>query len=180
MKINKQNHKQVKIKLNTLKRSFLFFIYFSLLNEQVHKLRSSHPQVFLGKGVLKISGKFTGEYSPSEVRFQSSCMQRNFFSEHLFLRTPLDSSICKLNLVELANYFCIENEHYFQRKLRLRRADIFAFIHTYIYIYICIYMYIYIYCYIYRYIYIYIYIIYIYICIYIYIYIYILYMYIYD
>ena len=70
MKINKQNHEQVKIKLNTLKRSFLFFIYFSLLNEQVHKLRSSHPQVFLGKSVLKICSKFTGEHSPSEVQFQ--------------------------------------------------------------------------------------------------------------
>ena len=31
--------------------------------------RSSLPAVFLGKGVLKIYSKFTGEY-PFEVRFQ--------------------------------------------------------------------------------------------------------------
>ena len=82
----------------------------------------------------------------------------------------------KLNLVELGNEFCIENEHYFyifgkfkirdfprkcikcscgnpnipgvdQRKLR--RADILTFIYIYIYIFIYIYIYIYIYKYIY-------------------------------
>ena len=44
--------------------------------------RSSHPEVFLGKGVLKICSKFIGEYPcRSEI-----CA----FSEHLFLGTPLD------------------------------------------------------------------------------------------
>ena len=39
---------------------------------EIWKLRSSHPEVFLGKGVLKICRKFTGEH-PSELRFQQSC-----------------------------------------------------------------------------------------------------------
>ena len=54
--------------------------------------RSSHPEVFLEKGVLKICSKFTGE-DPcrSAISILAWVFSYNFgayFSEHLFLRTP--------------------------------------------------------------------------------------------
>ena len=65
--------------------------------------RSSHSEMFLGKGVLKICSKFTGEHpcrSAISIKLQSnfgmgvllqiSCI----FSEHLFLRTPLMGCFC--------------------------------------------------------------------------------------
>ena len=58
-------------------------------------IRSSHPEVFLGKGVLKICSKFTGEYpcrSVISINFatllitlQHGCSPVNFL--HIF-RTP--------------------------------------------------------------------------------------------
>ena len=52
-------------------------IWFNNLKLSKGSWRSSHPEVFLGKGVLKICCKFTGD-------LQICCI----FSEHLFLRTP--------------------------------------------------------------------------------------------
>ena len=38
MKINKQNHEQVKIKLNTLKKRFIFCLVLVTFKEQIDKL----------------------------------------------------------------------------------------------------------------------------------------------
>ena len=49
--------------------------------------RRSHPEVFLGKGVLKICSKFTGEHPcQSAISIKLLC---SIFSEHLFLATLL-------------------------------------------------------------------------------------------
>ena len=53
--------------------------------------RSSRPEVLLGKGVLKICSAFTGEHpcwSVVSIKLQKKncCL----FSEHIFLRAPLD------------------------------------------------------------------------------------------
>ena len=39
-----------------------YFILFKSYNRYYKKTRTSHPEVFLGKGVLKICSKFTGEH----------------------------------------------------------------------------------------------------------------------
>ena len=71
--------------------------------------RSSHPEVFLGKGLLEICSKFTGEHLCQiaisiklqsravaeqlfEIALRHGCSPVNLliFSEHLFLRIPLD------------------------------------------------------------------------------------------
>ena len=68
---------------------------------------SSLPEVFLGKGVLKICRKFTGE-KPMLSCF-ATLLKSNFgmgvllqicciFSEHFFVRTPLDGCFCYLSL----------------------------------------------------------------------------------
>ena len=65
--------------------------------------RSSHPEVSLGKGVLKICSKYTGEQpclSGISLKLQSSFIETHFgmgvllsncciFPEHLFLRARL-------------------------------------------------------------------------------------------
>ena len=63
--------------------------------------RSSLSEVFLGKGVLKICSKFTGEHPCRsaisvklhcnfiEIALRHWCSPVNFL-EHLFLRTPLE------------------------------------------------------------------------------------------
>ena len=64
------------------------------------KFRSSHSEVFLVKGVLKICSKFTGEHSCRSVishvgmgvLLEICCI----FSEHLLLRAPLNGCFCKL------------------------------------------------------------------------------------
>ena len=77
------------------------------------RTRSSHPEVFLGKGVLKICSKFTGEHPCRSVisatllksQFCSATLLKSYFgmgillkiycifSEHHFLRTPLDGCV---------------------------------------------------------------------------------------
>ena len=76
---------------------------------QFAKDRSSHPKVFLGKGVLKICSKFTGEHSCRSVisiKLQSNFIEitlrhgcapvnlRHIFW-YLFLRTSLGGWFCK-------------------------------------------------------------------------------------
>ena len=72
--------------------------------------RSSHPEVFLGKGVLKICSKFTGEHRCRsvisikllcnfiEIVFQYGCSLANFLHilEHLFIRTHRKCCFCRL------------------------------------------------------------------------------------
>ena len=67
------------------------------------RTRSSRPEVFLGKGFLRISNKFTGKHRCQSViliKLQShfikitlwhGCFPVNFciFLEHFFLKTPL-------------------------------------------------------------------------------------------
>ena len=49
------------------------------------RFRSSHPDVFLGKGVLKICSKFTGEHNFIEITLRHRCSPVNLL--HIF-RTP--------------------------------------------------------------------------------------------
>ena len=58
------------------------------------KARSSHPGVFLGKGILKICSKFTGEHSCRKVilirNFTEIALRHRWFSVNLLniFRTP--------------------------------------------------------------------------------------------
>ena len=58
-------------------------------------LEKGHPEVFLGKVVLKICSKFTGEHPcGSAIWHGCSPVIWCMFSDHLFLRTPLDGCFC--------------------------------------------------------------------------------------
>ena len=63
---------------------------------QRKKSRSSHPEVFLGKGILKKCSKFTGEH-PAEW-----CSPVNLLhiSEHFFLKTSIEGCFSKLHQSE--------------------------------------------------------------------------------
>ena len=58
------------------------------IKEILHVFRSSPPEVFLEKGVLKICSKFTGEHLCRSAKIY--CI----FSEHLFVRTSLEGCLC--------------------------------------------------------------------------------------
>ena len=88
---------------------------FSILTE----IRSSHPEVFLGKGVLKIYSKFTGEHPCRsaisiklfcnfiEITFRHGCSPVNL--QHIF-RTPFlndTSGTLLLRNVIIMNYFLL-------------------------------------------------------------------------
>ena len=95
-----------------LLRMYIFKITFFLGHLELifSYIRSSHSELFLGKGVLKISNKFTGEHpcrSAISIKLQSNfieialrhgCSPENLLHifKHLFLRTPLDGPICCL------------------------------------------------------------------------------------
>ena len=57
------------------------------------QFRSSPPEEFLRKGVLKICSKFTGQHP---CRSAISIKLLSMFSENLFLRTALDGCFCIL------------------------------------------------------------------------------------
>ena len=72
--------------------------------------RSSPPKLFLGKGVVKICYKFTGEHPCRSaismklcnfieitLRHECSPVKRCIFLEHLFVRTHLEGCSCCLN-----------------------------------------------------------------------------------
>ena len=72
--------------------------------------RSSPPKLFLGKGVVKICYKFTGEHPCRSaismklcnfieitLRHECSPVKRCIFLEHLFVRTLLEGCSCCLN-----------------------------------------------------------------------------------
>ena len=82
-------------------------------------IRSSHPEVFLGKGVLKICSKFTGEHPCRsaisikllcnfiEITFRHGCSPVNL--QHIF-RTPFlkdTSGTLLLRNVIIMNYFLL-------------------------------------------------------------------------
>ena len=85
-----------------------------MFSRMFQKTKSSHPEVFLGEGVLQIYTKFTGEHpcqSVISIKMQSnfieitirqwvfSCKICCLFSEYLFLRTPLEGCFWKTFLV---------------------------------------------------------------------------------
>ena len=78
--------------------------------------RSSHPVVFLGKGVLEIYCKFTGEHPKLQLYWkQKATLLKSHigigvllqvfctFSEHLFLITPLDGCFCNMKKWTMLN-----------------------------------------------------------------------------
>ena len=88
--------------------------------------RSSHPEVFLGKGVLKLCGKFTGE-NPCrsvismklqsnfiEITLQPGCVPVNF--THIFRTTFLKNASGRLILYQeiLAQMFSCKFREIFQ------------------------------------------------------------------
>ena len=69
-------------------------------------LRSNRPELFLGKGVMKIYSKFTGQYpcrSVISIRLQS------IFLEHLILRTPLGRCFWSFILCLVLSNFILGN-----------------------------------------------------------------------
>ena len=59
------------------------------LNEPIKMDRGSHPEVFLGKSVLKICSKFTGEHPCRSV------------IKLLYIGTPMESCFWSLNVWKL-------------------------------------------------------------------------------
>ena len=62
---------------------------YSLKQHWTKIFRSTYPGVFFRKGVLKICSKFTGEH-PCRSVISLNRISARAFSEHLFLRTPLE------------------------------------------------------------------------------------------
>ena len=77
-------------------------------SSQLHKkrlktFRSSRSGVFLGKGVLKICSKFPGEHQCDLNVLPHGCSSVIccIFSEHLFVRTPLDGCFWTFKMINL-------------------------------------------------------------------------------
>ena len=68
--------------------------YFQLRNTKSGIYTSSHPKVFLGKGVLKICSKFTGEHP---CRGVISIKLHSIFKPH-FIKTTLRHGCFPVNL----------------------------------------------------------------------------------
>ena len=83
--------------VNTVVTSGRLLLYFPT---NLLMFRSSHPEVFLGKGVLKICSKFTGEHpcqSAISIKLICNFMEitlRHGCSPVFFLRTPLGGRFC--------------------------------------------------------------------------------------
>ena len=90
--------------------STILFLYGKIRVREI-RIRGSHPEVFLGKSVLKICSKFTGEHPCRSVisikllcnfikiTLRHGCSPVNLlhiFSEYLFLRIPLDGCFCRI------------------------------------------------------------------------------------
>ena len=84
--------------------NFLWNLYIPLC---LGKFRISHPEVFLGKGVLKIYSKFTGEqpcrsvlYNFIEIALRHDCSPVNLLhiSEHFFPRNTSGSLLLLKNV----------------------------------------------------------------------------------
>ena len=76
-----------------LRHPFRFLVWFLCMQVlHCHFFRSSRPEVFLEKGVLKICSKFTGEHP---------C--RSVISTKL-LRTPLNDCFCCFHVIDLKHH----------------------------------------------------------------------------
>ena len=95
-------HMKINVKLKVLNRERNLHMKINVYFPEI--FRSSHPEVFLGKGFLKIHSKFTGENpwrSVISIKLQSNFIEIALWHEcspvnllhifrTLFLRTPLD------------------------------------------------------------------------------------------
>ena len=91
-----------------LTRPLIFFL------DKLEMFRSSHPEVFLGKGVLIICGKFTGEHPcwsaiwiKLQITFRHGCSPVNLL--HIF-RTPFVKNTSRRILLNVSDF------NYFQNK----------------------------------------------------------------
>ena len=93
-------------------------------------VKSSNPELFLVKGFLKICSKFTGEHPCRsmisisnfiEITLRHGCSPVNLlhFSEHLFLRTPLDGGFCLKKSPDEVTKTKIAKFHDFYKKLQI-------------------------------------------------------------
>ena len=64
---------------------------------QAPKYRSTHPEVFLGKGVLKICSKYTGEHISIKLALRHGCSPVNLL--HIF-RAPFPKNISEWLLLK--------------------------------------------------------------------------------
>ena len=87
----------------------ILYIY-SILTEKM-RIRSSHPEVFLGKGVLKICSKFTEHPSRIVISIKLPCNFIEIALRHgcsvnllLIFRTPFTKNISGQLLLENGNY----------------------------------------------------------------------------
>ena len=105
--VRKQTYHVPRVRINQKVNAFIMWNFLAYYFFYVKTMiRSSHPEVFFGKGVLKICSKFIGEQQcRSAISIKLLCfatlLKSHFgmgvllyicciFSEHLFLRTPLD------------------------------------------------------------------------------------------
>ena len=65
--------------------------------------RSSRPEVFLRRRVLKICSKFTGEHPCRSWNRTSAWVFPCIFSEHFFLRTPLEGCFSIRHYTDLSH-----------------------------------------------------------------------------
>ena len=79
--------------------------YFQLINTKSGIYTSSHPKVFLGKGVLKICSKFTGEHS---CRGVISIKLHSIFKPH-FIETTLRHGCFPVNLLHIFRTYFSRN-----------------------------------------------------------------------
>ena len=82
----------------------VFCCFCMFVNTHLACLRSSSPEVFLGKGVLKICSKFTGEHSHWSL-FSLSCSA-----------TPLISQMCISQKVKVAIFRSSHPEVFFKKR----------------------------------------------------------------
>ena len=91
------------------------------------KLRGSHPEVFLGKGVLKMCNKFTEEHPwqsviskelPSnfiEITLWHGCAPVILLQAHLFLEPPLSECFCNSDLSTLTTKKAVYHHNCFSK-----------------------------------------------------------------
>ena len=112
-----------------MRKKFWIYIYWNkalvLLWLNGQKFRSSRPEVFLGKGVLKIYSKFTGEHqrwSAISIKLQSNfikitlrhgCSPGNLL--HVF-RTPFPKNTSGRLLLKIADGRKIKVRHFIESK----------------------------------------------------------------
>ena len=79
----------------------VMYLHYASFVDSLTLFRSSPPEVFLGKSVLKICSKFTGEHTCRSVisAWVFYCKFAAFFLEQLFIRKPLEICFCLLEKV---------------------------------------------------------------------------------